>query len=105
MARLCVMKEEIDQINYLLSLQSEFGRLENFRDRYSNGVVSIIVDGNCGRAAYRAETADHGAPKHPAGFKEQVQYEIGKIIGAATKQAIRDVLKLIKEKMPFDVQS
>lgn len=105
MARLCVMKEEIDQINYLLSLQSEFARLENLQDRYSSGVVSITVDGNCGRAAYRAETADHGSPRHPAGFQQQVQYEIAKIIGTASRQAIQGVLKLIKEKMPFDVQS
>ena len=105
MARVCVMKEEIDQVNHLLELLKTFETLAFIRDRYSNGSVSISVDGSCGKDGYRSAVSDHGGPSHPAKFEQQIAYEISKIIGAANTKAIKDVIAMLREKMPFDVQA
>lgn len=105
MARVCVMKEEIDQVNHLLDLLKTFETIAFIRDRYSNGSVSISVDGNCGKDGYRTGVSDHGGPCHPGNFKQQIEYEISKIIGAANAKAIKDVIDMLRAKMPFDVQA
>jgi hypothetical protein len=105
MARVCVMKEEIDQVNHILGLLKTFETLANLRDRYSNGSTTISVNGNCGRDHYTTELQDLGGPNHPGKFEQQIAYEIANIIGDATKNAINDVIEMLRSKMPFDVQA